>query len=150
MTRCKSCHAKAEPRNGLCPVCGIEQEKSKAALSPVEKKVRVHARGILLVAIFHLLGAAMILWKMPEFPAPAAVAVLVVINLGLAYGLARYSLIAYRAATVYYFLIGMVNVISIQQGIENLAGVALALIALYLVGNGTSKAIFERRLPEPM
>ncbi len=36
----------------------------------------------------------------------------------------------------------MVNVVSI-----NLGGIALALAALYLVGNGTAKAIFERRLP---
>ena len=42
----------------------------------------------------------------------------------------------------------MVNVISIQHGVVYLGGIVLALVAIYLVGNGTSKAIFERRLPE--
>ena len=69
-------------------------------------------------------------------------AALVAINAALAFGLARYSYWACKAATVYYFLIGMVNVVSI-----NLGGIALVLAALYLVGNGTAKAIFERRLP---
>ena len=147
MTRCRSCQAKAEPRNGLCPVCGIEPDKRTGELSPVEKKVRFRAHSIWVVAIFHLIGGTWAILMMPGFPAPAPIAVLAIINLALAYGLVRYSLIAYRAATVYYFLIGMVNVISIQQGIENLAGIALALTALYLVGNGTAKALFERRLP---
>jgi hypothetical protein len=84
---------------------------------------------------------------MPEFPVPAAIAALAVINIFLAYGLIHYSFVAYKAATVYYFLIGMVNVISIQKGAEHLGGIVLVLIALYLVGNGTAKAIFERRLP---
>ena len=83
-----------------------------------------------------------------QFPSPIPMIVLAIINLLLGIGLARYSLLAYKGATVYYFLIGMVNVISIQAGPIHLAGIALALIALYLVGNGTSKAMFERRLPE--
>jgi hypothetical protein len=145
--RCRQCLTKAEPRDGLCPVCGIVQEKNGRTLSPSEAKVRFHARCIRLVAMFHLLGAALGLLLMSEFPSQAVSAALVAANLFLAFGLVRYSLIAYRAATVYYFLIGMVNVISIQHGIEHLAGIALALIALYLVGNGTAKAIFERRLP---
>jgi hypothetical protein len=62
--------------------------------------------------------------------------------------LGRFGFGAYKAATIYYFFIGMVNVISIQQGIENLAGILLALIGLYLVGNKTSKAIFDRRANE--
>jgi hypothetical protein len=148
MMRCNSCLTKAEPRNGLCPVCGIGQEKKVGNLSPDEKKVRFHARGIRTVAILHLIGGGMSILMMPEFPLPAAIAVLAVVNVALAYGLVRYSFIAYKAATVYYFLIGMVNVISIQHGTVHLGGIALALIALYLVGNGTSKAIFERRLPD--
>ena len=103
-----------------------------------------------MVAIFHLIVAAMAILIMPELPYPAGIAVLAVVNCFLAYGLVRYSLLAYKAATVYYFLIGMVNVISIQHGAVHLAGIALVLIALYLIGNGISKAIFERRLPEAM
>lgn len=147
MTRCKSCLSKAEPRNGLCTVCGIAQDKKRAELSAAEKKIRFHARGIRLVAILHLIGAAMGIMMMPEFPAPGAMAVLAAINAALAYGLSRYSFVAYKGATVYYFLIGMVNIITIQQGPVHLVGIALALIALYLIGNGTSKSIFERMLP---
>ena len=148
MTRCKHCRTKAEPRNGRCPACGIVPDKPKADLSPAERKVRFHARGIRLAAMFHLVGAGAGLIIAPFFPAPLAMAVLVCVNLLLAFGLARYSLIAYKAATVYYFLIGMVNVISIQHGVIHLGGIAMALLGLYLVGNGTAKAVFERRLPE--
>ena len=146
MKQCKSCMAKAEARNGCCPVCGIEQDKNRGALTPAEKKVRFHARGIRLLAVLHLIGAAMGIMVMPEFPAPAAIAILAMVNAFLAYGLSRFSLLAYKAATAYYFLIGMVNVISIQHGAEHLGGIALALVALYLIGNRTSKAIFERDL----
>jgi len=144
MKRCKSCLTTAEARNGCCPVCGIEQDKKRGALTPAEKKVRFHARSIRLLAILHLIGAAVGIMMMSEFPAPAAIAILAMVNISLAFGLARFSLLAYKAATTYYFLIGMVNVISIQHGAEHLGGIALALIALYLVGNSTSKSIFER------
>ena len=61
-------------------------------------------------------------------------------ELVLAFGLSRYAFWAYRVATVYYFLLGIVNVVSVQ-----LPGILLVLILLYCVGNGTAKAIFERR-----
>jgi hypothetical protein len=148
MNRCKQCYSKAETRNELCSVCGIDPEKKKDELSAEEKKARFHAHGILLVAVCHLIGAVCGLILAFQFPSPAPMFLLAAINVALGLGLARYSLWAYKGATVYYFLIGMVNVISIQQGPVHLAGIALALIALYLIGNGTSKAIFERRLPE--
>lgn len=148
MKRCRQCLEKAEPRNDRCPVCGMGQEKTYHDLTPAERRVRHHARGIRLVAMTHLVLAAMGILMMPEFSAPAAIAVLSVVNALLAYGLIRYSLTAYRAATTFYFLLGMVNIISIQHGIEHLGGIALALIGLYLVGNGHAKAIFERRLPD--
>ncbi|MDF7806509.1 hypothetical protein P4E94_03600 [Pontiellaceae bacterium B12219] len=148
MNRCRHCLGKAELRNGHCSVCGIDPEKTPSELSGEEKKARFHARGILLVAAGHFIGTVCGLILAFQFPSPAPMLLLAGINLALGLGLARYSLWAYKGATVYYFLIGMVNVISIQQGPVHLAGIALALIALYLVGNGTSKAIFERRLPE--
>jgi hypothetical protein len=148
MTRCKQCLTRAESLNGCCPVCGVAQDKALKSLSPAERKVRLHAHGIRLVAMVHLIVAAMAILMMPEFPKPAAIAVLAVINGWLAYGLIRFSLIAYRAAVVFYFFLGMVNVISIQQGAIHFGGIALALIALYLVGNRTAKAIFERQCPE--
>lgn len=148
MALCRQCLTKAEPRNGLCPTCGIVQDKKRGELSSDERKVRFHARTIRIIAMLHLIGAAMGIMMLPEFPAPAAISVLAAINLALAYGLVRYSFVAYKAATVYYFLIGMVNIVSIQHGGIHLGGIAFALIALYIVGNGTARAIFERRLPE--
>jgi hypothetical protein len=148
MTRCRHCQSKTGIRNGHCSVCGIDPEKNYADLSPDEKKARFHAHGIRLVAMFHLIGAGCGLILAPQFPTPIPMIILALINVALGFGLSRFSLAAYKGATVYYFLIGIVNVISIQAGPVHLAGIALALIALYFVGNGTSKAIFERSLPE--
>ncbi len=70
---------------------------------------------------------------------PAIIVVLSAINLALAYGLSRYTFWAYKLATVFYFLIGIANIISVQ-----LLAILITMILLYLVGNGTAKAIFER------
>ncbi|MEI6891008.1 MAG: hypothetical protein V5783_02450 [Pontiella sp.] len=148
MTRCKHCLSKAEMRNGGCSICGIDPDKITAELSAEEKKVQFHARGILLVALFHFIGTVCGLILASQFPTPFPMILLALINLLLGLGLAHYSLAAYKGATVYYFLIGMVNVISIQAGPIHLAGIALALLGLYLVGNSTSKSIFDRSLPE--
>lgn len=148
MKRCRHCLTKAEPRNGLCPVCGIVPDKRGGELSSDEKTIRFHAFGIRLAAMCHLIGAGAGLIMMPWFPSPLPMAILAGVNILIAFVLARYSLLAYKCATAYYFLIGMVNVISIQHGAVHLGGIGLALLALYLVGNKTSKAIFERRLPE--
>jgi hypothetical protein len=146
MTRCKHCLTKAEPLGGRCPVCGIAPGKASADLSPVEKKVRRHCGAIQLLAVLHLAGAIAGLITFINIPGSIlgrACAGLGIIGAILAFGLIRYSLWAYRLAVVFYFLIGMVNVISI-----NLGGILVSLIALYIVGNGTSKALFGRRFPE--
>ena len=145
MTRCKHCKAKIELIDNRCPYCGIEDGKNRRDLTKAEKKARFHAHGIRMVAMAHIFFAGVILFQMPELPSPALVGLLVVINFALAYGLLRYSFFAYRAATVYYFMIGMVNTVSIQRGPEHLGGLLLCLLGLYLVGNRNSKAIFERR-----
>ena len=85
---------------------------------------------------------------MSYVPMKVPLLILALINASIAFGLSRYSLWAYKGAVIYYFLIGMVNVISIQHGEIHALGILMALVALYLVGNGTAKAIFERRLPE--
>ena len=54
MIKCRQCLTKAEPRDGKCPVCGMDPEKKRRNLSPAEKKVRFHARGIRAVAMAHL------------------------------------------------------------------------------------------------
>ncbi|MDZ8118027.1 hypothetical protein [Pontiella agarivorans] len=148
MTHCKHCKAKTEFIDNRCPYCGIEANKSRSNLTQDEKKARLHAHSIRLVAFAHFFAAGIILLQMSELPSPAVVAVLVIVNCALGYGLLRFSLMAYRAAVVYYFMFGMVNVVSIQRGPEHLSGLLICLFALYLVGNRNAKAIFERRPPE--
>lgn len=148
VVRCKQCLTKAEPRDGLCPVCGVEQGKKFRALSPTEKKVRFHARGVRALGMFHVVAAGFSLLTLPYSPAPGPMAALAIINILLGFGLARFSLIIKKCAVTYYFLIGMVSVISIQHGSVYLGGIALCLVAIYLVGNGTARAIFERRVPD--
>ena len=148
MPRCKQCLTKAEAENGHCPVCGIVQDKKFGNLSPEERKNFFHARGIRFVAMVHLFGAGCGVILLPFFPVPFALVLLIIINILMSLGLDRYAHAAYKAATIYYFFLGMVSVISIQHGSVYLGGIAWALIALYLIGNGTSKAIFERRAKE--
>jgi hypothetical protein len=83
-------------------------------------------------------GAGLIAYFCYPFPIMATLALAAIT---LAVGLSRYAFWAYRLATVYYFLIGIVNVVSV-----NLPGILMILILLYYTGNGTAKAIFERRI----
>ena len=151
MIRCKSCLAKAEPEHRQCPVCGIGQEKKRNELSPDEKRVRHFARCILGVSVVHAVGLVLCLYVLlihnPEAAArggfvfsPAILVTLAILNLALAYGLGRYAFWAYKVATAYYFLLGIVNVVSVQ-----ILGILITLTLLYFIGNGTAKAIFERR-----
>jgi hypothetical protein len=78
-----------------------------------------------------------------EIRKPVVATVLLVVNLILAVGLVRYDFRAYRLAVVCYFGIGMVNVISV-----NLPAIPLILLLLYVIGNRTAKAVFERQLSE--
>ena len=145
MTRCKQCLTKAETRDGLCPVCGIDPLKSRADLTAAEKRIKLHARAIRLLAMFHLVLAGYALIMLPYFPAPFPIVMMALINLLIGVGLARFGLGAKKGATVYYFLIGMVSVISIQQGSVYLGGIILCLIGIYIVGNPTARALFERQ-----
>ena len=149
--QCRTCLTKAETENGLCPVCGMGQEKKKNELSPDEKKVRHFARCILGVSVVHIVGLVLCLYVLfihnpraaaaDEFVfSPAILIVLALLNLALAYGLSRYAFWAYKLATVYYFLLGIANIVSVQ-----IPGILITLILLYLVGNGTAKSLFERR-----
>jgi hypothetical protein len=151
MKRCHSCLTKAEPEHGKCPVCGIGPDAKKAELSPDEKRVRYFARCILGVAAIHLIGLALCLYVLlvlnPKAAAtggfvftPSILITLSLINLALVFGLARYAFWAYRLATVYYFLLGIANIVSVQ-----IVGILVMLILLYFVGNSTAKSIFERR-----
>ena len=72
---------------------------------------------------------------------------LIIINLLIALLLSRFTLLGYRMAVVYYFLFGMVSTLTIQRGSgEQFIGIILALLALYLIGNQTSKSLFDRSI----
>ena len=140
--RCGHCLAVTDPGIDRCAVCGIERNRNKRDLSPEQRKVRRHARVLRSVAMLHLIGAGAICMLMLCDPLPPAAGVLLgVINAILAFGLARYAGWAYRMAIGFYFLIGMVNIVSV-----NLPAVLLILLLLYAVGNGTARALFERQL----
>ncbi len=154
MTRCNSCFTKTSAKHSYCPVCGIVPNKKKADLSPAEKKVRYAARCILGVSVLHLIGLVLCFYILfvvnPAARAggklvfsPPIISTLAAFNLILAIGLSRYAFWAYKMATAYYFLLGIVNVISVQ-----IPGILLVLILLYFVGNRTAKAIFERQGPQ--
>ena len=143
MKQCKSCLTKAKSTDGLCPICGIEQEKVLAELSPPQKCIRRAARHIRLVAILHVLGGIIGIMMLPEFAEWWLITALIAISSILAVGLIRFSFWAYRGAIVIYFVLGMVNIVTV-----NVVGIAVMLLLLYLVGNGAAKAVFERRARE--
>ena len=141
-TRCNHCRNRAETTEGPCPVCGLDPRSHLRDLGPAQRRVRRKARHIRLVAMVHLTLAGLGILMLPELPKPGAIVAISTVNLVLAIGLIRYALWGYKAAVVAYFLFGMASVVNI-----NPVGMATTLLLLYLVGNGTAKAIFERRLP---
>jgi hypothetical protein len=141
MKRCKSCLTNTGPETGACPVCGIDPDKPRKDLTATERHVRRSVRNIRLVAMLHLIAAGIGIMALPEIQKPVVVALLSVLNVILAAGLIRYDFRAYRLAVVCYFGLGMVNVISV-----NLPAIPLILLLLYVIGNKTAKAAFERRL----
>jgi len=143
MKRCNSCRTRAETVADICPVCGIDQTKRRKDLTDSEKRIRRAARNIRSVAMLHLILAGILIMAMPELAKRGAIAVIAVINLVLAIGLIRFDYRAYKMAAVCYFGYGMVNVITVQ-----LVQIPLVLLLLYIIGNKTAKALFERRLPE--
>ncbi len=143
MKRCNSCRARAEATADICPVCGIDQTKARRDLTETEKRIRRAARNIRFVAMLHLLIAGIVIMMMPEFNGRFSIALIAIINLILAIGLIRFDYRAYKFAVVCYFGYGMVSVIAVQ-----LVQLPLVLLLLYIIGNKTAKAIFERRLPE--
>lgn len=143
MKRCNSCRTKAEAEADICPVCGIDQTRQRKDLTDEEKRIRRAARNIRFVAMLHLILAGILIMAMPELENRGAIAAIAMINLILAIGLIRFDYRAYKLAAVCYFGYGMVNVITVQ-----LMQIPLVLLLLYVIGNKTAKAIFERRLPE--
>ncbi len=142
MKQCKSCLAKTNAVADICPVCGIDQHKARKDLTQREKGVRRAARNIRFVAMLHLIGAGICIMVLPEIEHRFALATFAIINFILAIGLIRYDRRAYKLAVVCYFALGIVNVITM-----NLMALPVVLLLIYVVGNKTAKAIFDRLHP---
>jgi len=93
--------------------------------------------------MLHLIGGGICIMALPEVGMQVALAAFAIINFVLAIGLIRYDYRAYKIAVVFYFALGIVNILAV-----NLFALLLVLLLLYVVGNRDAKAIFERRLPE--
>lgn len=143
MKQCRSCLARAEALTGMCPVCGINQDKRRKDLNKMDKRIRRAARNIRCVAMLHLIGGGTCIMLLPEVGMQMALAAFAIINFVLAIGLIHYDYRAYKIAVVAYFALGIVNIITV-----NLFAIPVVLLLLYVVGNRNAKAIFERRLPE--
>jgi hypothetical protein len=136
---------KKDRKDGRCPITQIEVNKHFRDLSKRERQVRFHFQSIRVVAFIHLLIAIGIPFNKAIIK--EAQILLIVINLLIAVLLSRFSLMGYRLAVIYYFLFGMVSTLTIQRGSgEQLIGIFLALLSLYLIGNQVSKSLFTRSL----
>ena len=132
---------------GLCPISRIDLDKPFKERTPRERRVRFHFYSIRLVAFIHLLIAIGIPLYMQGYLPTLALVMFVIINLFISLLLNRFSLLGYRIAVVYYFVFGMVSTLTIQRGNgEQLIGIILALLSLYLIGNQTSKSMFDRSI----
>ena len=129
----------------FCPICRIDLNKPAGTWTKRERRIRFHFHAVRVVASIHLLIAMGIPIYMSGYLPLLAISLFVIINLLIAILLHRFSLLGYRLAVTYYFLFGMVSTLTIQRGSgEQLLGIMLALIALYLIGNQTAKALFTR------
>ena len=129
----------------FCPICRIDLSKPAGAWTKRERRIRFHFHAVRVVASIHLLIAMGIPIYMSGYLPLLAISLFVIINILIAILLHRFSLLGYRLAVTYYFLFGMVSTLTIQRGSgEQLLGIMLALIALYLIGNQTAKALFTR------
>ncbi|MFL2876375.1 MAG: hypothetical protein ACJZ86_00795 [Pontiellaceae bacterium] len=136
---------KKRPTEGRCPITQIKFNKPLKALSKRERQIRFYFQSIRIVAFIHLLIAIGI--PLNKAIILEAQIILIIVNLFIALLLSRFILLGYRIAVVYYFLFGMVSTLTIQRGSgEQFIGIILALIALYLIGNQTSKSMFDRSI----
>ncbi len=142
-------HSESNTVTRRCPVSKIDLNKPFRERTPRERRIRFHFHSIRIVALIHLLIAIGIPIYMQGYLPPLALIMFVIINLSIAILLNRFSLLGYRIAVIYYFLFGMVSTLTIQRGSgEQLIGIILALLALYLIGNQTSKSLFDRSVDE--
>lgn len=155
MKRCKSCLYKSDVADGVCPVCGIQQDKPKRALTPEEKRIRYAARGVRGVALLHTLGGCILLLSYLAAVAgigetrPALsvgevlIPVLGALLLVLSSGLRRFAKWSYYAALLFYAAVLIGNLFKPN------AGLLVLLLCAYYVGNTRALALFNRSLKPP-
>ena len=140
-------HSVKTKSKGRCPISKINLDKKFSERTPKERRIRFHFHAVRFVALIHLLIAIGIPIYMQGYLPMLALIMFVIINLSIAYLIHGFSLLGYRIAVVYYFLFGMVSTLTIQRGNgEQLIGIILALLALYLIGNQISKSMFDRSI----
>ena len=140
-------HSVKTKSKGLCPISKINLDKKFSDRTQKERRIRFHFHAVRFVALIHLLIAIGIPIYMQGYLPLLALIMFVIINLSIAYLIHGFSLLGYRIAVVYYFLFGMVSTLTIQRGNgEQLIGIILALLALYLFGNQISKSMFDRSI----
>ena len=140
-------HSVKTKSKGRCPISKINLDKKFSELTQKERRIRFHFHAVRFVALIHLLIAIGIPIYMQGYLPVLALIMFVIINLSIAYLIHGFSLLGYRIAVVYYFLFGMVSTLTIQRGNgEQLIGIILALLALYLIGNQISKSMFDRSI----
>ena len=140
-------HSARTKSKGRCPISKINLDKKFSERTQKERRIRFHFHAVRFVALIHLLIAIGIPIYMQGYLPMLALIMFVIINLSIAYLIHGFSLLGYRIAVVYYFLFGMVSTLTIQRGNgEQLIGIILALLALYLIGNQISKSMFDRSI----
>jgi hypothetical protein len=140
-------HSARTKSKGRCPISKINLDKKFSERTQKERRIRFHFHAVRFVALIHLLIAIGIPIYMQGYLPLLALIMFVIINLSIAYLIHGFSLLGYRIAVVYYFLFGMVSTLTIQRGNgEQLIGIILALLALYLIGNQISKSMFDRSI----
>ena len=140
-------HSVKTKSKGRCPISKINLDKKFSERTQKERRIRFHFHAVRFVALIHLLIAIGIPIYMQSYLPMLALIMFVIINLSIAYLIHGFSLLGYRIAVVYYFLFGMVSTLTIQRGNgEQLIGIILALLALYLIGNQISKSMFDRSI----
>ena len=140
-------HSARTKSKGRCPISKIDLDKKFSERTQKERRIRFHFHAVRFVALIHLLIAIGIPIYMQGYLPMLALIMFVIINLSIAYLIHGFSLLGYRIAVVYYFLFGMVSTLTIQRGNgEQLIGIILALLALYLIGNQISKSMFDRSI----
>ncbi len=150
MIRCKYSHQKIEPINNRCPICTIEIGKELKDFTQRERQIRSKIIGVYITAYTHLFIAIILPFLLITKAqwVPIGAIGFGILHLVIWFLLSRFSLIGYRIAVGYYFMYGMVSVVTIQRSHfgEQGIGIILCFAGLYLIGNRISKGLFQRSL----